>query len=559
MKFSEMPYNRVDFEKLQSDFRQIIEDFKNAKSGEEQFEVHKRKYKLSDAYATVRNIANVRHDSDTSDEFYDAEQSFYDTVQPQYRELAVEYSKLLYSSPYREYLEKKIGSVAFKNMEIMNRSFKPELVPLKQEENALTTKYSKLLASAKIEWNGEILNLSMMRKYRNDKDRATRKRASEKTTEFFMANRDELDDIYDRLVKNRTQQARLLGHKDYLPLGYDNMGRNDYGIEQVERFRKQVKEVWVPFVSKLHERRRERLGLDKMYYYDEGMNFPDGNPAPKGTPQEILENGRKMYGELSPETKEFYSFMMENELFDVEGRKNKRGGGYMTYFPEYKAPFIFANFNGTEGDVDVITHECGHAFHGYITSRLYDIDEYNDITMETAEIHSMSMEFFAEPWISLFFGEDTEKYLQMHLEDAATFIPYGCMVDEFQHIVYRNPDLTPAERRQKWIELEREYRPYMDYEENEYYREGGYWQAQHHIYSFPLYYIDYCLAQTIAFQYKVRMDEDYKKAWDSYLALCKMSAKEFFSDMLITCGLKTPFEDGCLREIVDKLSAKLGL
>ena len=116
------------------------------------------------------------------------------------------------------------------------------------------------------------------------------------------------------------------------------------------------------------------------------------------TPEEILAAGQRMYEELSRETKEFFDFMMENGLFDVLGRKDKSVGGYMTYFPLYHAPFIFANFNGTSGDVDVITHECGHAFQGYLSGK-DPIREHADITMETAECHSMSMEFFTERWM----------------------------------------------------------------------------------------------------------------------------------------------------------------
>ena len=130
-----------------------------------------------------------------------------------------------------------------------------------------------------------------------------------------------------------------------------------------------------------------------------------------------------MYDALSPETAKFMQDMMKMELFDVLGRKNKRTGGYMEMLPNYHMPFIFANFNGTAGDCDVITHECGHAFQGYITADL-PIHEHNELTMETAETHSMSMEFFTEPWMDLFFGDRAKDYLSMHFEEFLMFIPY---------------------------------------------------------------------------------------------------------------------------------------
>lgn len=554
MKFCDMPYKRIDFEEAKTEVRNLMEEFQKAADGEEQFAVHQKYYALTDRVSTQITLASIRHSLDTADAFYEQEKSYYDEQVPEYSNLLIEYQKLLYHSPYRETLEKKIGSVAFKNMELAFASVNEQVVPLMQEENALTTEYEKLLASAEIEWDGEILNLSLLGPYLKSKDPEVRKRACEKQNAFFLKIEEQLDSLYDRLVKNRTEQARILGFDSYTELGYLRMQRNSYGREQVENLRRQVKKYWVPFSEQLYENRRKRLGVDQMYYADELVYGKEGNPQPKGTPEEILEQGRRMYSELSKETKEFFDFMIENQLLDVFGRKTKAVGGYMTYIPDYHAPFIFANFNGTSGDVDVITHECGHAFQGYLSAS-DPIREHADIGMETAEIHSMSMEFFTEPWYGLFFeGKDAEDYKNMHLEDAAMFIPYGCMVDEFQHRMYDEPELTPAQRKEVWKELEKEYKPHMDYGNLEFYAKGGYWQRQHHIYSFPFYYIDYVIAQLCAFEYKNKMDQDYKEAWNSYLKLCRLSASDYFEKLLEQAGLRSPFEDGCIEKIVEEIS-----
>ncbi len=555
MKFCDMPYERVDFEKAKEELLQLMQEFQEAKSGEEQFEIHKRYYKLADRVSTQMTIASIRHDGNTVDEFYDEEKKYYDEQGPVYQNLMLAYAKLLYDSPYRAYLEEKIGPVAFKNMEIAQKAMDEKLIPLMQEENALRQQYSKLIAGAKIDFDGKELNLSLLRPYLESPDRDIRNAAWQKQTEFFLENEAELDEIYDKLVKNRTAQAKEMGYENFVELGYYRMSRNCYGKEQVEAFRKQIKEVFVPFAEKLHDRRRQRLGLEKLSYIDNGVYFKNGNPKPTGAPEEILQSGQKMYSELSPETKEFFDFMMENELFDVWGRKNKRAGGYMTYLPDYNAPFIFANFNGTAGDVDVITHECGHAFQGYLSGK-DEIREHSDIGMETAEIHSMSMEFFAEKWTELFFGDRAQDYIDMHLEDSAAFIPYGCMVDEFQHIVYENPELTPAQRKEAWSKLEKVYKPHLDYGDNPFFGKGGFWQKQTHIYGMPFYYIDYCLAQICALQFKVKLDEDFGKAWEAYLKLCKLSASDFYTNMLKEVGLDVPFEDGCVKNIVTKLETK---
>ena len=556
MKFTEMPYERVDFDKACARIKELTEQFKAASSGEEQFEIHKKYYELMNEVNTMSTIAYIRQNVDTTDEFYNKEKDFYDEKSPIFYNLVVEYERAMYESPHREYLVGVIGPVAFKNMELSLKANDEKLIPLQQEENALTSEYDNLIAGAKIDWEGETLNLSLLGPYLTNSDREVRAKAWAKYNAFFEEKAEKLDELYDKLVKNRTKQAQMLGYDNYVELGYYRMGRNCYGQAEVENFRNQIKKYFVPFATKLHERRKERLGLDKLSCIDNGVYFLNGNPAPTGTPEEIMASGQKMYAELSAETKEFFDFMMEGELFDVLGRKTKKAGGYMTYLPLYHAPFIFANFNGTSGDVDVITHECGHAFQGYLSGK-DPIQEHADITMETAEIHSMSMEFFAEKWMELFFGDRADDYRSMHLEDAVAFIPYGCMVDEFQHIVYANPDMTPAERNAAWAKLEKEYRPHVDFTGYKRFEEGGFWQKQLHIYDMPFYYIDYCIAQTCAMEYKVMMDENMEKAWESYLTLCKLSASDFFTNMIPQVGLVSPFEDGCIKEMVDKLEKML--
>ena len=558
MKFSEMPYKRIDMEEVEKEYKSIIERTKNAKSGEEQFEIHREYYKFTADVQTSMELAMIRHDIDTTDEFYEKESNFYDEVGPIISQYENEYGKVLYDSPYRDYLESKIGKVTFKNIEIANKAFDEKIIPLMQEENALSSRYSKLIASAKIMWEGEELNLSLMRKYMRSQDRNTRKKAWDAFSGFFEENQAELDEIYDLMVKNRTRQAQMLGFENYIDMGYFRMNRNSYTKEDVQKLREQIKTVFVPLASRMHKNRQARLGADTLRYYDMGVYFPQGDPAPIGTPEEILESGRKMYTEMSDETRDFFNMMMENELFDVFGRKNKATGGYMTELPDYGVPFIFANFNGTSGDVDVITHECGHAFQSYVSCKDPIADHSRYLTMETAEIHSMSMEFFAEPWIELFFGERGDDYRKMHLEDAIDFIPYGTMVDEFQHIVYGNPELTPKERRDAWNRLEQEYRPYMDSTGCRFMEEGGYWQRQHHIFEMPFYYIDYVLAQLCAFQFKIRMEKDHDAAWADYMKLCRLSASDFYPSMLKQVGLTVPFTDGCIQKIVDELDKKLG-
>ncbi len=556
MKCSEMPYSRVDMDEVKKFFDTLIADSKNAESGEDQLRLHKKYYKfMSDVYTNIR-LGVFRHNIDTTEEFYSKENDYIDEITPLISQYVNEYNKTLFESPYRPYLEEKISRVAFKNIELQNKSIDEKILPLMQEENALISRYDKIIASAKIVFDGEECNISLLRKFLTSKDRDTRKRAWKALSDYFLSVTDEIDEIYDRLVRNRTQQARELGYENFVELGYNRMMRNSYRRAEVENFRKQVKESFVPFVCRIQEERKKQIGVSGLKYYDNDMFFKDGNPKPVGTPEEIMKSGQEMYKELSPETAEFFDFMIENELFDVLGRKTKKAGGYMDFLPKYKSPIIFANFNGTSGDVDVITHECGHAFQGYVT-RNDEILEHNDITMETAEIHSMAMEYFTYGWMERFFGDRSRDYLKMHLQDAVTFIPYGCMVDEFQHIVYDNPDMTPAERKEVWKELESQYRPWLDFDGDLFFGEGGYWQRQGHIFWNPFYYIDYVLASVVAMQFKVWMDKDFDDAWKHYLELCELSARDFYEEELAQVGLESPFANGTISELADDMSAKI--
>ncbi|MCI2049650.1 MAG: M3 family oligoendopeptidase [Lachnospiraceae bacterium] len=549
MKFEEMPYSRPDMEEITRQFRELNEEFDRASSGEELFEVHRKYYRLTDHFSTLMTIASIRHDIDVSDPFYDGEQKFYDSVRPSFLDSVVAYQKKLYYSRFRPYLEEKIGHPAFKNIELAMKSIDPGILTLMSEENALESAYGELIASASVEWAGEQRNLSRMEPFMHSPDRETRRQAWKTYEGFFTAHAEQLDELYDRLVKNRTAQAAALGYDNYLPLGYCRMNRNCWDRADIEQFRRQIREDIVPFAEKLHEQRRRRLGLSELRYYDEDVFFTDGNPVPAGTPEQILEAGRRMYSEMSPETGAFMDFMCSNEMLDVLGRSHKKTGGYMTYLPDYKTPFIFANFNGTSSDVDVITHECGHAFQAYISAD-DPIREHADITMDIAETHSTSMEFFTEPWMKMFFGNRAQDYIDMHFESEITFLPYGTMVDEFQDICYSDPGLSPHARNGVWRDLEKQYKPHLNYEGSEYYEKGAFWQNKHHIYESPLYYIDYCIAGIDALQYKAWMDRDRRAAWESYLKLCRLSASDFFTGLLPAVGLIVPFEDGCMRHVL---------
>jgi M3 family oligoendopeptidase len=556
MKFNEYEYIRPDYNIIKEKYLNLINDFKNSATADEQYTILKKINALANNVDTMSQLVYIRNSINTADEFYDTEKDYMDMTSPKFYGLRIEFYKQLLNSRFKEELTDKIHPQLITLAEMEIKTFSDEAIPLMQEENKLISEYDKLISSAKIEYDGKLLNLSQMQPYMESKDRRIRKEAHEKSSNFFKENETKFDLIYDKLVKIRHQIALKLGFNNFIELAYLRNGRSDYNSTDVRNFREHVLKYIVPITNELRERQAKRIGVDEFKYYDIPLNFISGNPTPKGNKDWIMERTKKMYEELSPETHEFINIMIDRELFDLETKPNKQAGGYCTFLHDYKSPFIFANFNGTQDDVTVVTHEAGHAFQTY-QSRHFDAPEYSFPTSEAAEIHSMSMEFITWPWMELFFGKDIEKFKFFHLADSLCFIPYGVTVDEFQHIVYEYPDMTPDERKKAWRDIEKKYTPYKNYDDNEFLNKGTFWFKQGHIFSSPFYYIDYTLAQICSYQFWLRFNENRKEAWEDYLKICKIGGSQSFLEILKAGNLESPFEESTINSVASKIKAYL--
>lgn len=549
MTFSEIPYIRPNYPVLFQDMQALTTQLQQATSAEEQLVAYREMEELDAAVDTQVTVCSIRNSIDTRDSYYDEEQTYHDQQMPLYQEYLQQFNRALVESPFRKELEQELSPLLFLNLEMELRSFSGEIIPLMQEENKYSTAYQKLYASARIPFDGKICNVAQLGSYKESTDRQVRKAAYAAEGTFFDENRHELDSLFDKLVKNRTAQAKALGFDSFVELAALRRLRNCYSTQDVATFREKVVQELVPLTVQIHQQRAMRTGIPDNKYYDHGLKFKEGSPTPSGTPEEILEAGKTMYTELSPETAEFIDMMFRMELFDVVAKEGKAPGGYCTNLELYNCTFIFSNFNGTSGDVDVLTHEAGHAFASYVSSRTIETHALRHPTMDCAETHSMGMEFLTSPWHHLFFKEQTEKYQLSHMEDALLFIPYGCMVDHFQTEVYRNPDWTPEERHQLWAELEKKYRPYNDFEDLPFYSRGAGWQRQLHIYTAPFYYIDYSMAQVMALQLFSLSLENREEAWTKYLDFLKLGGTKTFVDLARSAGLDSPLENTCMKKV----------
>ena len=548
MKVSQLPYRRITAEEFSSAADGAAERIKNAACVEDILTAREDYLKALSDFSTAEALSYMRYSINTADEFYLKEKDYYDEAGPTAQSAALRYSSALLDSHFRPELEKVLSPLLFKSMEVERKSMSPEIVPDMVEENKLVSEYSQLMAGMEFQFRGEKLPRPMLMKYAKSDNRDTRRECYESLGRTLEENSEKLDGIFDRLVHVRDRMAQKMGYRNFVELGYYRMGRLCYNEEMVKTFRQNVLTDIEPVVSRLRSENARRMGIADYHLYDDGIIIPGGDPVPCGK-DELFAAARKMYHAMGPDTGAFIDMMLENEAFDVDSRKNKWGGGYCTYFYKYRQPFILANFNGTSGDVDVVTHEAGHALNSYLIADNRFSLELAEGGMETAETHSMSMEFFAWPYMDAFFGPDAGKYRYMHALECFSFIPYGTIVDYFQHLVYENPDMTPEERNSTWLELEHKFRPHISMEGMPYLEKGTRWQYQMHIYESPFYYIDYCLAQTAAFRFLLASREDYGAAFEKYLRFSRQGGGKVWTELLGEAGFPSPFEPGALKEL----------
>lgn len=549
-KFKDIQYTRPDCETFQKLAEDNAEKIKNAVSYSEAKKIFLEFDKAESEFFDMGNIAYIRHTIDTSDEFYDKENEFLNEKTPELMPSLLAFSNAVYDSRFKPDFVAEFGEQMFAEIELRRKSFSEKNIPLLQKEARLCNEYEKIIASADILFDGKHLNLYGIMSYFENPDRNVRHDAYKAYSKFYESNEENFERIWDELIKVRTEMGKNLGFENYIPLGYMNQGRTDYDEKDVAAFREQVREELVPFCAKLYEAQAKRIGVDKVKAYDEAYLFNDGNAVPVGDDDFLIEQAREMYHDMSKETGEFVDFMLGHDLLDVKNKPKKASTGYMTGLNSVKAPFVFSCFNHTTGDVQVLTHEFGHAFAGYMAMRNQPVSTYYSESTDIAEIHSMSMEQFAYPYAEKFFGDKADKFRFSHLQEALTFVPFGVAVDEYQHIVYANPELTPKQRTAEWKKLEEKYMPWREYDDIDFFARGGWWYHKIHIFLYPFYYINYTLTTMGAMEFKKKMHEDKESAWKDYLNLCKVGGSLGYKETLKYANLSLPFEKGSVKRAV---------
>ena len=553
-KFEDIKYVRPDFKKASKLIRNRVNVMKKAKTYEE----FKNAYldceiALKDII-TMATVCSIRNTIDTTDKFYDEEEKYINKSSGSLSLAMLAFTKMILKSKFKEDIKKEYGEFLIKDLEMERKIMSPKIIFLSIREGLLCQKYSKDVAACKTTFRGEECNFYGLLKHMGSTDRDERKEAFIAWADLYASVSNNLDELYTKLIDLRCKKAKRLKLASFTDYAYISRGRYDYNQEDVANFREAVKKYIVPICTRLYEKQRVDLGIDKLHWYDEGLTFSEGNAVPIGKEAELVSKAKEMYNELSKETGEFFNFMDEHKLFDLTTRPGKHLGGYCTFIPNYKAPFIFSNFNGTSDDVDVLTHEAGHAFQAYLASRHIELMSQTSSTSEINEIHSMSMEHFTYPFMDKFFGENADKYRYHHLVKSIEVIPYLVSVDAFQHAIYANPKMSAMERRKVWKQIEEEFMPWRDYDGNEFLSQGGFWMQKQHVFLYPFYYIDYALAQICAYQFFLKGLDNFEEAFAGYINLCKLGGTKGYFDLLKEANLDNPFKEETIKWISEKIS-----
>jgi len=541
---------------LAAEYEQILNSLDAATSGEEAIRAVEQWDALRRRFSTWNALAYTRFCQDTQNEQFKRLREYRDELEPKMTDLAVAMKERLVASPHRAALEARFGTQAFALWECDIASFDPAIETDLVEQSKLGATYAALLAGAKFQFHGEELTLSEIKKFEEDPDRDVRHEAARLRWEWFGRNQEQLDEIFDRLVRLRQTMAEKTGFAQFIDFGYQLRRRIDYGRGDVERFRDEVRERVVPLVGEIRAQQAARLGVEPLMAWDEALFDPAGNPRPLGDAEWMVERASEMFAELGGGMDECFAKMRAQHLMDLCAREGKQPGGFCEMLPDLGMPLIFANFNGTMSDVGVFTHEMGHAFQVY-SSRAQPLEDYLWPTIEACEILSMGLEFLTWPQMELFFGEGAERFRRMHLAELLTVLPYIVAVDHFQHLVYAEPHCTADDRAAMWQEMERLYLPTLRWGDLAHPASGRRWHAQLHIFDSPFYYIDYGLALTCALQFWKLAATDCGEALARFGQLCRRGGEAPFGELVKSAGLMSPFEAGCLERVVGQARAEL--
>ena len=553
LPFEQMKYVQPDLDETIAQYENFARRVRNAKSSGEVMAVWKEDAQLCKDYYNMYTLSNVLFSLDTTNEENAANYQYMQDFIAKLKPAAVSLTRSILQSPYRSQIGDIVGAHVLDAMEIDTKNYSEEQLELELQENQLTTQYTQLLSQATVyETQEHNFTTSDMYYYIYAGSWEDRQFAARLLEDYYRDLNQQCGEIYTQLVALRTQRAEISGFDNYLDYYYFNRSYRGYGREEIENFRAWVKEYIVPVYRQLKNDASARLGHP--------LNlFEYTAPLPEQTRVSYLESitsASKLVDivvgilqDLSPETREMIDYMTRNNLYDLTSSPNKATGAFTTYFYGWQEPYVLSNYD----DAGTYIHEMGHALNFFRTGDLMVLEQ--DLQgSDISEIHSQTLELLASPWLDRIYT-DADAAEKSNVFEMFITILSATMVDEFQHKVYENPDMSTEQLNALYAQLESEYFGEIDNLGLSYLDNGLDWVDIHHLFESPMYYIEYALTAVVALDFWQDSKEDWDDAFRSYIQFIDIPNDVNLSDSLTLAGLDNLFEKSTIEALSQNLSS----
>jgi oligoendopeptidase F len=508
-----------------------------------------------DEEASRRYIAMTCHTDNA-----DAEKAylhFVENVEPQLKLRQFALEQIYVAHPQFNQLPKARYEVFTRDVKNHVTLFRPENVALETEEAKLSQQYQKLIGAQTVKFRGEEKTLVQMGRYLEEPDRALRQEAWELVAQRRLQDADKCEEIFDELIKLRTQIAKNAGFENYRDFMFRKMGRFDYTPENCFQFHDAVEKEIVPAVREIQNERKRQLKLEKLRPWDLAVDPQNRAPLkPFAEVGGMVSRSQKIFNHLDGELATNFRQMQDLKLLDLDNRKGKAPGGYQSTLAEARVPFIFMNAIGLQRDVETLLHEAGHAFHAQAT-RDEDLYAYRGAPIEFCEVASMSMELLGNEFLEEFYPvAEANRARKTHLEGIIGFFPWMATVDAFQHWIYTHASHTRAERKAAYLQLMDRFGGDVDFSDYEKVRAHS-WHRQLHIFIHPFYYVEYGIAQLGALQVWANSKRDKAKALNDYKKSLALGGSRPLPELFAAAGCKFQFDDATIRPLIHLASTEL--
>ncbi|MHC4079590.1 MAG: M3 family oligoendopeptidase, partial [Planctomycetota bacterium] len=493
------------------------------------------------------------NDEDTKERYLSMERE----VAPRVKVLADGLDGKFLSCPVTDQLNGSRYGVIVRQRRTASEIFREENTRLQAEEAELQTRQQALMGGLTVSFEGKEHTFQQMAPYYQKQDRDLRRRAFEATLKVRRGTWDELDGIYDELVRLRGRMARNAGFQSYTPFRFKELQRFDYGPELCEQFHRSVERVVVPAVARLNNTRQQKLGIESLRPYDLDVDLQGHGPfEPFHTEQELIQLVRNVFTEVDTRFADEFDILQDNQLLDLMSRKGKAPGGYQYTLEDIRLPFIFCNSVGTHADVQTMLHEGGHAFHA-ILSRDEPLLAYRDAPIEFAETASMSMELMGLEKLAEVYGEEeAARSKRKHLEGLLRIFPWIATIDAFQHWVYAHPDHDHEARKQEWLAIMDRFETGIDYTGYEDARAHR-WTSQTHLFNHAFYYIEYGIAQIAALQIWQAYRSDPTAAVAAYRRGLCLGGSKPLPELFAAAGVEFDVSEDMLERLVEDIEQQM--